>query len=214
MANPRWLVVASRGSSYTAWGDSNGNSATGVFEVARDFAGDTAAGDITFGPPAVWMNLHLAATTAGGAETGGLPVSYARRGNLVGVKASAGSGLTTIYGGTAVYGQHSTVSFMPSVSFNQMMPNQLAAGANYVFTVYPNITQCSSTYVQSFPMFANGLPVRGRLYGLKAITRNQGVLMDTIDIKIDANYFHDETQSAATHYVLANLADSRFALPA
>lgn len=168
-------------------GSTTGNSGCGIFEIARDNPEDlVSAGYPCWG----WGSLNRMI------EERYYPFSPPRnRAGSTGISA-ASSLLTTILGGGG-----------------QTLTN---TGPLAAIPTYANAWNAKNWAVTArWGNVAGTLPeMKGRIFGLKFITKNQGFFMDDININVDADKFYSPTGTLTGHWVFTETTQNgRMALP-
>jgi hypothetical protein len=165
-------------------GSSTGNAWCGCFEFTRDNPEDTGAGGY---PCFVWTNGYLISANITGVAA--FPRIYF--GNQTGINAFNGSMLSTALTGMLGMNQ----------SLGQVMPT-----AVYLWN--------NKNWALTLRIGSNGPDIRGRLYGLKMTTKNIGGFMDTMNIKVNADFFYDVAGTLQLHSILSETTNNtRIAIP-
>ena len=178
----RWLVfLAYVGGVY---GDSSGNSFTGVFEVERANATDTWDAPDPLAPVIWGPGYYLG--VGDGSETKYFAWTRTKTGKT---------------GGDAI---NNTILACLGCKLGRYMNDALRTtptgvnpwtGKNWVFNLVAG---------HGYPSYAIPVEFRGRIFGLKLVQRGLGANMDTAVIEVDANYFWVEGGTATEHFILTS----------
>lgn len=183
-ATNRYLILFSNNSGVI--GSSTGNAWCGCIETTTDNPEDIPA----LGYPCwVWMNGYLCHAT------GQYVVSFCRmRNGATGQNAATASFVSTEMGigGLDTQGNYKAIWYYIPLALNQWNSK------NWVWTL-----RCGSIHT------AGGYEKRGRLYGIKLLTRNLGAAVpctDDISIKCNTDMFPDPNGTLVDHWTLSESA--------
>lgn len=159
-------------------GSSQSNSWTGVFEISRDNAGDTAANGV---PPIIWMHGGSVTTANTGSQ---YIASFCR--TVTGGVGFVASQYAIIFAPGILMG---SIGYATNTSWDISIPiaNSAWTGKAFVSGVWVGILQTE---------------LRGQLFGAKFLNKNAGGWGDTATISVDVNGFFEPTGTSADHHVL------------
>lgn len=186
-ATARYLLMESNNSGVI--GSATGSAWCGCLEITRDNPEDTAA----LGYPCWgWANGNV--VHAGTINQ----FSFCRtRNGTIGANAAYYSYAGTIFGSGMGNNNWSLYTATPNAL-------NLWNSKNWALTLRVGWYYSTSLLYE----------YRGRLYGLKLITRGQGGFLDEISVKTNSDYFFDPNGAATGHWILTEGGQSgRFAVP-
>lgn len=195
-AHERWCIAHSQNNTKDP-GSYYGSAFIGCLETKPTTPGD----DNTAVPPQHWANGAMLAGTLGASSWQ----------QVIGITYSNGIG----NGGTgtnspAQYSQISTV-FGAWGRSTKSQSNFLKTGV--VNPLTQNYEAVDMTVIHDFE-HASGSYVKGKIFGLKAVTGGIGQLGDTLKVAVDANFFCDPNGTLTDHFLLTNtFNNTRHAIP-
>jgi hypothetical protein len=208
--NPRYFVVHTQ--TIAGLGASTGNSWTGCVEVSRDNVED--ANNPTLFPPYGWIQGTLAICSQPyGTGLGNLNPAYAccfsfprDRFNQTGSTATNSSFLDF---GFATAGNLGGINIAAGNLYSMAGSNLVNWGTN----IWSGKAIGFPITVGSWT--SSGVDIRGRLYGLKILTRNLGSFLDNVTLRCDPQGFLNTTNGVNTpHCVLTESGlGARYAIP-
>jgi hypothetical protein len=200
-ATARYALFLSRLADGT-YGSPTGSTFCGIVEFSRDNPNEVPGASPIF----AWIHgsyMLGAGHTASTLRYLSMPKT---RTNQTGQAAIDYQAISTIYGRPTI--DNSTNYF---TQLYKMIPNQ-----GNVFDTNNTlvITPCAFDQIGA-ALPQTGAHLRGRLYGIKFLSKGIGAAMDRLDIKVDTNLFYDPNAvEAAPHIVLSEMSyGGRFAVP-
>lgn len=194
-ATPRYALFFAK-TSTGLFGNANSSSFCGIVEISRDNADEIPGQTPIFG----WVE---------GAQLLGTQVGSSNCGCFSPVRTKSGATAATAWSQQSI-GTVMGCSVKPSTALGNLLP----AGAD---NFNPNNINAFNLYSidQTANVGSKTLHLRGRLYGLKALSTQAGSTLDRLDLKVDSDMFFDpKSIDSIPHVVLTTSTfTGRFAIP-